>query len=163
MKAPKMAALRVVVLDPDRAKHQAEMVRSVLAMLDITAIRDANDTTRLFARLQQFRADLLIATVSPPEAVVVANAVRRDPASPNRELPIIVVVPPLTPAELVHVRDAGVSEIVVTPITAKALAARIESAVMRPRGFVETQVFVGPDRRRRRDAAYGGPDRRGKS
>jgi two-component system chemotaxis response regulator CheY len=160
MGASKMAALRVVVLDPDPAKHQAEMVRAVLSLLDIAAIREASDTARLFARLQQFRADLLIAAVSPAEAVAVANAVRRDPASPNRELPIVVVVPPLTPAELVHVRDAGVSEIVVTPISAKALAARIESAVMRRRTFVETQLFVGPDRRRRHDAAYRGPNRR---
>lgn len=160
MNAPKLSALRVVVLDTDPVRHQAELVRSVLSLLDIQAIRDADAAGKLFSRLQQFRADLLIAAVTPAEAVAVANAVRRDPASPNRELPIIAVVPPMTPAELVHVRDAGVTEIVVGPLSAKAMAARIESAVMRRRGFVESPVFVGPDRRRRGDGGYRGPDRR---
>lgn len=160
MNAPKLSALRVVILDPDPAKHQAEMVRSVLTMLEVSMIRDASDAGRLFSRLQQFQADLLIATVSAAEAVVLANAVRRDSASPNRELPIIAVVPPMTPAELVHVRDAGVTEILVHPITAKALAARIDSVVQRRRGFIESAVFVGPDRRRREGSGYAGPDRR---
>ena len=159
MNAPKLSTLRVVILDPDPAKHQAELVRSVLTMLEVTMIRDANDAGRLFSRLRQFQADILIAAVSPAEAVVLANAVRRDAASPNRELPIIAVVAPMTPAELVHVRDAGVTEILVLPITAKAMAARIESAIRRRRGFVESPVFIGPDRRRR-EGGYGGLDRR---
>ncbi|MCC7048139.1 MAG: response regulator [Alphaproteobacteria bacterium] len=160
MNAPKRSALRVVILDPDPAKHQAEMVRSVLTMLQVSMIRDASDAGRLFARLQQFQADLLIATVSAAEAVVLATAVRRDTASPNRRLPIIAVVPPMTPAELVHVRDAGVTEILVHPITAKALAARVDAVIDRGRNFVDSTVFVGPDRRRRAGAGYTGPNRR---
>jgi AmiR/NasT family two-component response regulator len=159
MNAPKMPGLRVVILDPDPAKHQAELVRSVLTLLEVSSIRDANDAGRLFSRLQQFQADVLIAAVSPAEAVVLANAVRRDAASPNRELPIIAVVPPMTPAELVHVRDAGVTEILVLPITAKAMASRLQSVIQRRRGFVESTVFIGPDRRRR-EGEYGGPERR---
>jgi len=47
----------------------------------------------------------------------------------------------------------------VKPFTAKALYDKIEAIIERPREFVKTQDFFGPDRRRRR-AEYEGPERR---
>ena len=159
MSEPKLADLRVILLDPDPSKHHLEMIRSVLMLLEIARIRDASDTIRLFDRLKHFAADVLIAAVSPTEAVALAEAVRRHPASPNPALPIIVVSAPMTPYEVSGLRDAGVTEMLVHPITVKALAARMESAVVRPRPFVRSQRFVGPDRRRRR-TGHPGPERR---
>jgi DNA-binding response OmpR family regulator len=45
-------------------------------------------------------------------------------------------------------RDAGVNEFLTKPVSAKALHDRIVSVVMRPRPFVNTKTFFGPDRRR---------------
>ncbi len=159
MSEPKLADLRVILLDPDPSKHHLEMIRSVLMLLDIVRIRDAPDTMRLFERLKHFQADVLIAAVSPIEAVKLAEAIRRHPESPNPALPIIVVSTPMTPYEVSGLRDAGVTEMLVHPITVKALATRMESAVLRPRPFVRSARFVGPDRRRKA-ARPPGPERR---
>lgn len=159
MSEPKLADLRVILLDPDPSKHHLEMIRSVLMLLDIVRIRDASDTMRLFERLKHFEADVLIAAVSPLEAATLAEAVRRHPESPNPALPIIVVSTPMTPQQVSGLRDAGVTEMLVHPITVKALATRMESAALHPRPFVESARFVGPDRRRR-SANPPGPERR---
>ena len=59
-------------------------------------------------------------------------------------------------------RDAGVTEFLVKPFTANDIARRITHVINRPRDFIETQDFFGPDRRRRRDdTTYKGPLRRG--
>lgn len=159
MGAVKLADLRVIILDPDPTKHHQEMIRSVLTLLDVTRIRDAGDKTRLFERLRIFSADLLIAAMPPREAAVLADAIRRDPDSPNKALPIIVVSTPMTPFEVSGLRDAGVTEMLVHPITAKSLAARIEAVTQRPRAFVQSDRFVGPDRRRH-SRPYTGSERR---
>lgn len=159
MGEPKLSDLRVILLDPDPAKHHLEMIRSVLMLLDIVRIRDASDTGRLFERLKHFEADVLIAAVTPMEAVTLARTVRRHPQSPNPALPIVIVSTPMTPQQVSGLRDAGVTEMLVHPITVKALAARMESAVLNPRPFVQSERFVGPDRRRR-SASPPGPERR---
>lgn len=159
MSEPKLSELRVILLDPDPAKHHLEMIRSVLMLLDVVRIRDAPDTHRLFERLKHFQADVLIAAVSPTEAVTLAEAIRRHPESPNPALPIIVVSTPMTPYEVSGLRDAGITEMLVHPITVKALAVRMESAALRPRSFVRSDRFVGPDRRRKTTKPPG-PERR---
>jgi AmiR/NasT family two-component response regulator len=158
----KFEALRVVIVDPDPIRSRAEMIRSVLMLFNVSMIRDANDVERLFVRLKEFPADLAITALAPGATAALARAVRRNPASPNPALPIIAVSDPMSPQELVRVRDAGVTEVLVHPITAKALAARVEQAMQRPRPFVKEAGFVGPDRRRRAPDGYKGPDRRKK-
>jgi two-component system, chemotaxis family, chemotaxis protein CheY len=156
----RMENLRVIVVDADPAKRRLEMIRSVLQMLNVSMIREASDATRLFQRLKGFAADFAIAALPPVDGALLAESVRRDPQSPKPDLPIILVSDPMLPETLVRVRDAGVSEVLIYPITAKALVSRIESVMGRPRAFVQEESFVGPDRRRRGEDGFKGPDRR---
>lgn len=57
-------------------------------------------------------------------------------------------------------RRAGVNEFVIKPFTPAALIDRISAVLWRPRPFVVTESFIGPDRRRREDPEYAGPMRR---
>ncbi len=63
-------------------------------------------------------------------------------------------------ARVEEARDAGVTEFVVKPVTARAVLDRINAVILRPRHFVRTSEYFGPDRRRRQDPAYQGPWRR---
>lgn len=156
----KMENLRVIVVDADPAKRRLEMIRAVLHLLNVSMVREAGDTVRLFQRLKEFPADMAIAALPPGEGAMLAAAVRRDPESPNPLLPIILVSDPMPPDALARVRDAGVNEVLVHPITVKALVSRIDSVMGKPRAFVQAEGFVGPDRRRRGGEGYDGPDRR---
>jgi two-component system chemotaxis response regulator CheY len=57
-------------------------------------------------------------------------------------------------------RDAGVSEFLVKPITAKGVLDRLAITAFRPRPFVKAQNYIGPDRRRVERADIGVPRRR---
>jgi DNA-binding response OmpR family regulator len=58
-------------------------------------------------------------------------------------------------------RDAGVTEFIVKPITAKAVLDRLNAVIMRPRPFIKADGYIGPCRRRRETPDYAGPYRRG--
>lgn len=57
-------------------------------------------------------------------------------------------------------RDAGVTEFIVKPITAKAVLDRLNAVIMRPRPFIRSRDYVGPCRQRRDAPDYAGPFRR---
>src|SRR6266851_823449 len=57
-------------------------------------------------------------------------------------------------------RDAGVTEFLAKPISAKGLYQRILNVVANPRPFIKTKTYFGPDRRRNTANAYIGPERR---
>jgi DNA-binding response OmpR family regulator len=57
-------------------------------------------------------------------------------------------------------RDAGITEFLAKPISAKGLYERIVNVVACPRPFVKTSTYFGPDRRRMTNTNYSGPERR---
>jgi len=57
-------------------------------------------------------------------------------------------------------RDAGITEFLTKPISAKSLYERIVNVVVRPRPFVKTKTYFGPDRRRNVNPNYIGVERR---
>jgi DNA-binding response OmpR family regulator len=61
---------------------------------------------------------------------------------------------------VVAARDAGVTEFLAKPISAKALYQRILNVVANPRPFIKTKNYFGPDRRRNTNTNYVGPERR---
>ena len=62
--------------------------------------------------------------------------------------------------EITVARDAGVTEFLAKPISAKGLYQRILNVVANPRPFIKTKTYFGPDRRRNTSNAYIGPERR---
>ena len=61
---------------------------------------------------------------------------------------------------LVAARDAGVNEFLTKPLTGRGVIERITLVVDHPRPFVKCTTYVGPDRRRKVDPNFQGPQRR---
>jgi hypothetical protein len=61
---------------------------------------------------------------------------------------------------LTAARDAGVTEFLAKPISAKGLYQRIVNVVANPRPFIKTKTYFGPDRRRNVNPNYVGTERR---
>jgi DNA-binding response OmpR family regulator len=61
---------------------------------------------------------------------------------------------------VVAARDAGVTEFLAKPISAKGLYQRIVNVVANPRPFIKTKTYFGPDRRRNVNPNYVGTERR---
>ena len=76
-------------------------------------------------------------------------------------VPVILMTGYSAQPRIENARDLGVTEFLVKPFSASDLARRIAYVINKPRDFVDSEQFFGPDRRRRKDEDYGGPQRRG--
>ncbi len=75
--------------------------------------------------------------------------IRNHPKDIIRFLPAILVSAYASEAIVEAGRDNGFNEVLVKPVAAEKLAARILHVIDNPRPFVKTPEFFGPDRRRR--------------
>ena len=96
----------------------------------------------------------------PLDGVEFTRLVRTGPDSANIYLPIIMMSGHAEKSRIYAARDAGVTEFLVKPITAKAILDRINAVILKPRAFIKTSAYCGPCRRRRDVEAYAGPFRR---
>jgi two-component system, chemotaxis family, chemotaxis protein CheY len=112
------------------------------------------------------RPDILICRWELPGANDVSDGLdivrrlRSDPASPMPFLPAIVATATITRERVREALDAGVNEVLVLPLSAKALETRLREVVEKPRKFVRGGGYFGPDRRRFARPDYPGPYRR---
>jgi DNA-binding response OmpR family regulator len=75
-------------------------------------------------------------------------------------VPIIMLTGHSDKKRVMIARDAGITEFLTKPISAKSLYERILNVVLRPRPFVKTKTYFGPDRRRNVNPNYSGVERR---
>ena len=138
-------------------------IRSGLSLgFGVQHLRECCDGAEGLDALRQWPADMAIVDfqMSPIDGVEFTRLVRNAADSPNPFLPIIMLTGPAAKARVEEARDAGVTEFVVKPVTARAVVDRINAVILRPRPFVRTAEYFGPDRRRRQDPAHTGPWRR---
>src|SRR5581483_11468752 len=100
--------------------------------------------------------------MEPMDGLEFVRQVRSAEDSPNPFLPIIMMTGHTERHRIFKARDAGVTEFLAKPITAKTLLLRLMNIIEHPRPFVRAKGYFGPDRRRRSED-YSGPERRGQS
>ncbi len=146
----------------DDNKHMRSMIRTILNALGCSQVQDALDGAQALATLRDFHADMIITDwkMRPMDGLEFTRKVRMDADSPNPFVPIIMLTGHTEMTKVVEARDVGVSEYLAKPVSAKLLYERIKNIIERPRPFVRTETYFGPDRRRRQDPNYSGPERR---
>jgi two-component system, chemotaxis family, chemotaxis protein CheY len=141
--------------------HMRAIIFTLLHALGVPDIRQAADGAEAHALLSQWRPDLIIVdqNMKPVNGIEFARSLRRLQGG-SFDTPIIMLTAHTERTVVEAARDAGVDEILAKPISAKALLARINAVTYERRGFVRSEQFVGPDRRRRTPRNYIGPKRR---
>src|SRR6185436_8595600 len=71
-------------------------------------------------------------------------------------VPIIMLTGHSEKKRVTAARDAGITEFLAKPISAKGLYERIVNVVASPRPFIKTKTYFGPDRRRMINPNYVG-------
>ncbi|UTW54201.1 response regulator [Kordiimonas sp. SCSIO 12610] len=97
--------------------------------------------------------------MSPVDGMMFLRWVRRHKDSPDRFVPFVMITSYTEPERVLQAREMGVTEMLAKPFTIKNIGEKLTSIIERPRQFVHTKDFFGPDRRRRR-MNIDGPDRR---
>ena len=150
------------VLLADDNPHMREIVSVLLNNYGIKNVRTAADGGAGLSILKAWPADLAIVDfkMEPVDGVTFTRKVRNSADSRNPYLPIIMMTGHSGRARVYEARDSGVTEFVVKPVNARTLLDRIMAVIYRPRPFVRTESYFGPDRRRRADPHFAGPFRR---
>ena len=135
---------------------------TILGSAGFKRIREVRDGAEALDALREWPADLAIVdfNMAPLDGVEFTRLVRNSADSPNPYLPIIMMTGHSEKTRVFEARDAGVTEFIVKPITAKAVLDRIHAVIYKPRPFVKAEGYFGPCRRRMTLKDYKGPLRR---
>ena len=161
MTAYNLSSLNVLIVDDN--KHMQLLLKEVLRALGIRTVHTADDGADAFKEMKVFAADLVICdwNMQPVDGLDFVRLVRSASDSANPLIPIIMLTGHTEANRVLEARDSGITEFLAKPISASSLYQRITTIIERPRAFVHSKTYSGPDRRRRASPSYKGPERRG--
>ena len=143
------------VLIAEDHKFTRYLLREVLYNLGCqrSAIHEVEDGSAGFKIMAEKQVDLVISDwqMQPMDGLEFTRKLRDPECSKNPFVPIILCTAHSDRDLIQLALDAGVTEIMTKPISAKVLESRIREVFERPRPFVQATEYFGPDRRRRND------------
>lgn len=151
---------RICVLVVDDNTFMLKLLVDTLKTLGITDTVAESDCAGAIRRLKLSRTDPAEAGLGEVDLIMsdylmpavdgnlFLRWIRTGDGVPDRFVPFIMVSGAADQHVVEEARDAGVTEFLAKPYSAKAVALRLLSVINNPRPFVLAQGFFGPDRRR---------------
>tara|TARA_A100001391_G_scaffold73214_1_gene47073 strand:+ start:100 stop:597 length:498 start_codon:yes stop_codon:yes gene_type:complete len=152
--------MTVVIVDDNAAMRG--ILRTILNAMGAPRIYEAGDVRAAMDILQHEHVDLLICDwkMKPVDGIALVRWVRDPRKSPCPTLPIMMLTCYAEAERVKIARDAGVTEFMVKPFSPESIYQHISAIFRKPRRFVDSDSFFGPDRRRKVDSHIDA-DRRG--
>jgi DNA-binding response OmpR family regulator len=148
-----------VIVDLDRST--VELVRSLLRTARKISTVGASDVPTAWRLLGASEPPLVFIAHAPPllNAPQLARNLRRSDLI-SRQVPVVMLATDPTESQITDARDAGVHEVLRKPFTLSDLLLRVDTVLAKPRDWVESVSYIGPDRRRFNSAQFAGQRRR---
>ena len=155
-----MASLRVLVADDN--ENMRGLLATMLQSLGVHQIRLAANGEEALMAARRSTVDVAFVDMSmaPMDGIEFTRAIRTTPDGADPYLPIIMLTGHAQRDMVLAARDAGVTEFLAKPLSAKAVVERLRTVIERQRQFVRAESYTGPDRRRKPSADYAGRRRR---
>ncbi|MGF1462046.1 MAG: response regulator [Maricaulaceae bacterium] len=152
--------IRILIVDDNH--HMVNIVKTLLRGFGMKHYYEAKDAAEAFDIVRDESIDIIVVDflMDLLDGTDFTRLVRTADDSPNKFVPIIMLTAYSERSRVEAARDAGVTEFCCKPVTAKELWRKVQSIIDYPRDFVRTPNYFGPDRRRRSDGRYNGPERR---
>ncbi|MBX2834022.1 MAG: response regulator [Micavibrio sp.] len=156
----KLEDIRVLVIDD--IKPMRDLTESILGILGFNTVFQAENGEHAMQMIMDKDPDFIITDwlMTPIDGLQLTRQIRGSNKVPNPYVPVIMVTGFSSRLRVEEARDAGVTEFLVKPFTSQDLFSRLQHIVEKPRQFVDTGQFFGPDRRRKKLKDYTGPQRR---
>ena len=151
--------LNILIVDDNR--HMRFLLRTILHTFGIRDIMEAGDGADALKILRIFPADVVITDwmMETIDGIELTRLIRTGEDSQNPFVPIVMLTGHTETKRVQEARDVGVTEFLAKPISSKMVYHRLVQLIERPRAFVKTRRFTGPDRRRK-FSRVDGPERR---
>lgn len=156
---------RITILVVEDNQPMLEITKALLTTFGVGTVISAPNGESGFEQFCKYNPDMVIADwmMKPVDGIAFTRKIRNDPKSPNPYVPVILMTGFSERRRVLQARDAGVTEFLVKPFNARDLYKRLAQVIERPRQFVRSGNFFGPDRRRNRatpGGVHSGPFRR---
>ena len=140
------------------------ITQGILEHLGVGKVLGADNGEKALDIVRKNNPDIIICDwmMSPIDGIELTKTIRTDVTMPNRYVPIIMITGFNAMHRVATARDSGVTEFLIKPFTAQELARRIAYVINKPRDFIKTRTFFGPDRRRQSAENYKGEKKRKK-
>jgi two-component system chemotaxis response regulator CheY len=127
-----------------------KVARNLLQLLGAKRIVECLDGNEAFAHLEGGGFDIVLSEwyLLGSRGIDLVYWLRQLQTD-TRYTPFIMVTSQTRVENIVIARNLGITEFVAKPFSAHSLISRIREIVERPRPFVQTRKYFGPDRRRR--------------
>lgn len=141
--------MKVLIVEDD--EHLANILKVVLAAFCVETIHIANSYDDALDVMRDHPVDCVFVDymMKPISGIKLINHIRWSEDKEKAQIPIILCTVYTDYDKIVEARDAGVSEILAKPITPMTIFHKTVAAVDKPRPFVDSALYKGPDRRRR--------------
>lgn len=152
----------VKVLVVDDNQPMINLTKSILQTFGVGQIFTALNGEDAIKKYKETNPDIIIADwmMKPINGIDMTKKIRSDDQSINPYVPVILMTGFSEKKRVFEARDAGVTEFLVKPFNARDLYRRLVQIIERPRQFVRSDDFFGPDRRRIKGDHYNGAKKR---
>ncbi len=159
-RALSFSGMSVLILDD--SDNMCSILARLLRSFGFEDFCFANGGADALQLLQKRRVDLAVVDwhMEGLNGIEFSRHVRARKTSPDPYLPIILLTAFTELAQIKVAQDVGVNEILTKPVSPDALYGRLTSVVRKPRPYIETTKYFGPDRRRKETPEFKGPHRR---
>lgn len=151
---------RVSILVVEDSQFIRSLIVNCLRVLGVGSIKSVDDGAQAIEFIKQVTDDPMKAgmmgidmivsdwEMSPVNGMMLLRWIRRHKESPDRFIPFLMLTGYSEPKRVQDARAMGVNEFMSKPFTVNALADKMFSIINKPRQFVHTASYFGPDRRR---------------
>lgn len=139
--------INALIVDSDH--YSTGILCQILRGFGLSQCRVVDTIAQAREILSKGNIDLVICEASMPDEQPgeFIRWLRRLPQGPTKYTPIVMLTGYTQMSNVVGARDAGVNSVVRKPVSPKTLFDHIARAAAQERNFVETDHFIGPDRR----------------
>jgi two-component system chemotaxis response regulator CheY len=142
--------------------HMLNIVKTILRGFGAVHVFEAKEPQEAIYRLRNDAIDIVVLDylMGDEDGIAFLKKLRHERDSPSPYVPVIMLTAHSEKARVEAARDAGVTEFCAKPVTAAEMIRKVAAVIDHPRHFVRSDAYFGPDRRRRADPFYKGPERR---
>jgi CheY-like chemotaxis protein len=151
----------VMLIDP--REHSMTVLSQILMGFEVNAPLKYARPEDALETLKSTAVDLILVEADMPgmDGYAFTRALRHSRLEPNRYAPVIIMSGHTPRNKVEHARDCGANILLVKPLNPQTVLKRIIWIAQSNRAFIETEDYVGPERRfHRLGALAGGQGRR---
>ena len=144
------------ILIVEETEEMLDLLMSVLRVFGVRNFFSAKDIDIYNNIFTPQKPDLIIIDYMVGEssydekAIDIVKAIRHGKTTADSYVPILMMSTAARKKTVIMSRDAGITEFVAVPFTAKGIYKKIELSIEKPRNFIKSKVFTGPCRRRKK-------------